>query len=43
MSALPFIAYAVISFITAGIIWRVTKPKEEKIPSTQTLLEEAKS
>ena len=43
MSALPFIAYAVVSFIAAGIIWQVTKPKEEKLPETQTLLEEAKS
>ena len=43
MSALPFIAYAVVSFIAAGIIWQVTKPKEEKLPETQTLLEEIKS
>ena len=42
-SALPYIAYAVVSFITAGIIWQATKPKEEKLPETQTLLEEAKT
>jgi TRAP-type C4-dicarboxylate transport system permease small subunit len=43
MSALPFIAFAVVSFIAAGIIWKETKPKEEKLPETQTLIEEAKS
>lgn len=43
MQALPFIAYAVVSFIAAGIIWKVTKTKEEKLPETQSVLEEAKS
>jgi TRAP-type C4-dicarboxylate transport system permease small subunit len=43
MSALPFIAFAVVSFIATGIIWQGTKTKEEKLPETQTLLEEAKS
>ncbi len=42
-SALPFIAFAVVLFITTGIIWQATKTKEEKLPETQTLLEEAKS
>jgi hypothetical protein len=42
-SAMPFIAYAIVSFVAAGIIWQGTKPKEEKLPETQTLLEEAQS
>lgn len=35
MAALPFIAFAVVSFIAGGILWRTTKPTPENVAEKQ--------
>jgi hypothetical protein len=40
---LPFLLFAVLSFLLAFIVSRAAKPETEKQPKTQTLLEETTS